>query len=94
MALQNRCDLGVGLRHWQDCKATTHEVFQKRFVILAMPGKVSVALQACHAEQSASVSSISDKILSVASHIDENTTPRKNAPKKLPTGNKEAIAPQ
>ena len=94
MVLQNHCNLGIELRrHWQDCKASTYEVFHKRSIILAMHGKVRVALQTCHAVQSASVSSVSDKILSVASHIDENTTPRKNAPKRLSTGIKEGIAP-
>jgi hypothetical protein len=58
-----------------------------------MPGKVGVDLETCYAVQSASVSSISDRILDVASHIAENITPRKNALKRLSTGNKEGIAP-
>lgn len=58
-----------------------------------MPGKVGVDLQTCYAVQSASASSTSDRTLSVASHIAENITPMKNAPKRLSTGNKEGIAP-
>ena len=61
--------------------------------MLAMPGKVGVDLQTCYAVQSGPVSSISDRILSVASHIAENMTPRKYAPKRLSTGNKEGMAP-
>ena len=94
MVLQNRCNLCVELkRHRQDRKVITHEVFQKRSIGLAMPGKVGVDLQTCYAVQSAYVSSISDRILSVASHIAENITPRKNAPKRLSTGYKEGISP-
>jgi hypothetical protein len=56
-----------------------------------MPRKVRVDLQACHAIQPAFVSSISGKTLTVASYIDENTTPMRNAPKILSTGIREGI---
>jgi hypothetical protein len=94
VVLQNRCNLCVELkRHRQERKVITHEVFQKRSIGLAMPGEVGVDLQTCYAVQSGSASSISDKILNVGSHIAENITPRKYAPRRLSTGYKEGIAP-
>jgi hypothetical protein len=56
-----------------------------------MPRKVRVDLQTCHAIQPAFVSSISGRTLIVASYMDENTTPMRNAPKVLSTGMREGI---
>jgi hypothetical protein len=58
-----------------------------------VPGKVRVDLQTCRAIQPAFISSISisGKTLTVASYIDENTTPMRNAPKVLSTGIREGI---
>jgi hypothetical protein len=74
-----------------DEKETTHQVFQEWPIILGVPRKVRVELHTIYAVQSASVSSISGKTLRVATHINENITPKNNGSKIVSTGLKEGI---